>query len=100
MPQIYYGFENSYLPFDKALDSWKKLIKTDSVKIIPVLAFYKCGSVDNNALNGKNEWIDNNNLIERQINFLKINDINSYALFRYDYMFNNKYLNDVSVKEM
>ncbi len=100
MPQIYYGFENSYLPFESALSNWKELIKVDSIKLVPVLAFYKSGIIDNNSGTGKNEWINNDNLIERQINYLRVNNINSYALFRYDYMFNKKYLNDVSVKEM
>ena len=100
MPQIYYGFENEYLTFDKALKSWKDLIKNESIKIMPVLAFYKCGNVDMNAGIGREEWLNNNNLIERQINYLRINNIDNYALFRYDYIFNEKYLNQKSVKEV
>ena len=100
MPQIYYGFLNEYSKFDQVFENWKKLIKIDSIKIIPVLAFYKCGSVDKEAGSGLNEWIDNNNLIERQINYLIANDTRSYALFRYDYMFNNNLLNEISVKEI
>lgn len=100
MPQIYYGFENEYAKFDQVVNTWKEMIKVDSIDLIPVLAIYKSGNVDNSAGTGKNEWVNNNNIIERQINYLKINNINSYALFRFDYMFNNKYLNDISVKEM
>ncbi len=100
MPQIYYGFENEYAPFDHVFNNWKNLITVDSIKIIPVLAIYKCGNIDDNAGSGKNEWITNNNIIERQINYLRINNINSYSLFRYDYIFNDKYINSNSVKEI
>lgn len=100
MPQIYYGFENEYLNFDTAFNNWKELIKNESIELIPVLAFYKCGNIDNNAGSGKDEWINNDNLIERQVNFLRINSINNYALFRYDYIFNEKYLNSKCVKEV
>ena len=100
MPQIYYGFENEYAPFDKVFKNWKSLVTIDSIKIIPVLAIYKCGNTDDNAGIGKNEWITNNNIIERQINYLRINNINSYSLFRYDYIFNDKYINSNSVKEV
>ncbi len=99
MPQIYYGFENEYSPFDEVFNRWMDLNK-QNIKIVPVLAFYKLGNVDNGAGTGKNEWLLDNNLIIREINFLKMYNINEYALFRYDYMFNSKYLNDISVKEV
>ena len=100
MPQIYYGFENEYAPFDKVFDNWKELIKNNNINMVPVLAIYKSGNIDDNSGSGKNEWLNNSNLIERQINYLKLNNVNSYALFRYDYLFSNKYLNDISVKEI
>ena len=100
MPQIYYGFENEYAPFDQIFNKWKELVKINNLKIIPVLAMYKCGNIDKEAGLGKNEWINNNNLIERQINYLRINNVNNYALFRYDYLFNKEYLNTISVKEI
>ena len=99
MPQIYYGFENEYLSFNRALDNWKK-INVNNTRIIPVLAFYKSGFIDNDAGSGKNEWIKNDNIISKQINVLKENGINEYALFRYDYLFNNDYLNKNSKKEL
>ena len=42
------------------------------------------------AGSGKNEWIENNNIIERQINYIKtLNKYNGFTLFRYDYLFND-----------
>ena len=40
MPQIYFGFENQTRPFKETLDEWNNMIKDESIKIIPALAFY------------------------------------------------------------
>ena len=85
MPQIYYGFENEYSPFEKTLNNWLSLVSNKDIKIVPVLAYYKLGEVDNEAGKGKNEWIDNLDIIDRQINIIHQNNLNGYALFRYDY---------------
>ena len=89
MPQIYYGFENESSPFYEVLNKWNELVKTSNVKIIPALAFYKINQKDMYARSGENEWIENNDIIMRQI--LLSRNINSYAgfsLFRYDFVFN------------
>ena len=89
MPQVYYGFENEYKPFLETVKEWNNLIEND-VKLIPALAFYKVGVLDNMAGVGKNEWLENDNLIERQINYIKtLNKYNGFTLFRYDYLFND-----------
>lgn len=92
MPQIYYGFENEYAPFKKVLDSWLNLKTNEKIKIIPVLALYKVGEEDNNAGSGKKEWINNKEIINEQIALMKTYHLNSYALFRYDFLerLNNK----------
>ena len=87
MPQIYYGFNNAYSPFGKVLNNWIKLTNK-SIKIVPVLAKYKEGIIDNDAGNGKNEWIDDKNIINKQIDMIKNNKLNGYTLFRYDFIKN------------
>ena len=100
MPQLYYGFNNQYLSFDQAYNNWYDLINNTNVKLIPALAFYKLGSIDNEAGLGKNEWL-NEAVITKQINFLKEkNDYKGYGLFRYDYLFNKYYVNEIIVKEI
>ncbi len=90
MPQVYYGFENEYRPFTAAINEWQDLIK-NKTKLIPVLAFYKVGLNDSGAGSGKTEWLNNDNIISRQINFSKtLNNYNGVVLFRYDFLFNNK----------
>lgn len=91
MPQIYYGFLNEAAPFYEVLNSWNDLVKTSDVKIIPALAFYKIDQKDVYAKSGENEWIENDDIIYRQI--LLSRNISSYAgfsIFRYDSVFNEE----------
>lgn len=98
MPQVYYGFENEYKPFEETLNKWHELIK-NKVKILPVLAFYKVGVEDINAGISKLEWVDNNDIIKRQITYAKTLDkYEGFALFRYDFLFNEN-LFTVNTKE-
>lgn len=94
MPQIYYGFFNENKPFIQTLNEWKNLIETD-IKLIPALALYKVGTIDDYAISGKNEWIEHSNIITNQIKVLRNQKkIDGYSLFRYDYLVNeeNKFL--------
>ena len=100
MPQIYYGFENEYSPFAKVLDNWKALIKNEKIRMVPVLAIYKSGVLDNDSGSGLNEWINHDDLIKRQVLLIRYQNLSGYALFRYDFMYNNSKMNDKSVKEM
>ena len=100
MPQVYYGFNHDLKPFEKTINEWNSLIKND-VKLVPALAFYKVGLPDNNAGNGKYEWINNKNIIAREINYSKtLYNYYGFALFRYEYMFNNKLINDNTKEEI
>ena len=100
MPQVYYGFDNDLKPFEKVVTEWNNLIEND-VKIVPVLAFYKVGLIDNYAGNGKYEWINNKNIISREINYSKtLSHYKGYTLFRYDYLFNNNLFNNNTIDEI
>lgn len=100
MPQIYYGFDNQYKPFKDTFKEWKNLVKNEKIKLVPVLAFYKTGNIDDNAGSGKSEWLNNKDIIRRQIIFLRANDVYGVGLFRYDFLFNKNYLNDISIIEL
>lgn len=100
MPQLYYGFENQYWPFIKAYNDWHNLTKDTNVKLIPTLAIYKVGQVDDNAGTGKNEWLQTG-IINKQITFLKSDDdYYGFGLFRYDYLFSNYYSNKILDEEI
>ena len=100
MPQIYFGFQNQTRPFNKTLNEWNNLIKVDSIKLLPALAFYKSGKLDKYALSGSEEWIINSDIIAREIlESRKINKYNGFSLFSYNYLFNEKYQNETSINE-
>ena len=67
IPQIYFGYNNSSMPFERTLSSWENLIQNDSVKLIVGLAGYKSGKTDQFAGDGQNEFLDSADVIDRQI---------------------------------
>lgn len=88
MPQIYYGFLNEAAPFYKVVNEWDNLVKESDVKILPALAFYKSDQEDLYAKNGKYEWIENNDIIMRQVLLSRnMQSYGGFALFRYDSIF-------------
>ena len=89
MPQVYYGFLNSVKPFEDTVKSWNNLI-TNDIDLIPALAFYKTGNIDEFAKEGVNEWIDYNNIIAREVMLSReLTNYNGFSIFRYDSLFSN-----------
>ena len=101
MPQIYYGFENTNKPFLKTINEWNNLIKNKNIKLYIALAFYKVGQVDTYALNGKEEWLNNNDIIMKEIIYSRnINNYNGFSLYRYDNLFNKDLYQNNSKEEI
>lgn len=89
MPQVYYGFLNSVKPFEDTVKSWNNLI-TNGIDLIPALAFYKTGNIDEFAKEGVNEWIDYNNIIAREVMLSReLINYSGFSIFRYDSLFSN-----------
>lgn len=89
MPQLYYGFENSMKPFIETSKEWEELIINPSIKLIPALAFYKIGKLDQYAKEGKDEWINHNDIIMKEIIVSRsLKNYEGFTLFRYDNIFN------------
>ena len=99
MPQIYYGFYHETKPFIETLNEWENLIQND-VLIAPALALYKAGEVDQYAKSGSDEWIENDDIIVKEMKVIteraKNNDKETeasiypsygYSLFRYDFLY-------------
>lgn len=90
MPQIYYGFYNSTKDYVNVVKEWEKLLKTDKVKLLIALAFYKVGIEDHYAKDGRDEWINNNDIIMREVILSRnLKNYEGFALFRYDSLFDN-----------
>ena len=95
MPQIYFGFKNQTRPFINTLNEWNTLIKNDKIKLIPALAFYKVGTFDKYALIGNDEWLNNNNIISKEVEKSRTaSNYQGFSLFSYNYIFNKDYKND------
>lgn len=100
MPQIYYGFLNGVIPFNDAIDEWNELIENDSI-LIPALALYKVGEIDTYAKEGKNEWLENDDILKRQIEYSRnLSKYKGFSIYRYDYYFNYDSYNDTILKEI
>ncbi len=100
IPQIYFGFYNEKKPFYETVRKWNSYITIDTVQLIPALAFYKVGKVDQYALAGKEEWEEYQNIIGRQIIASRpVSHYKGFALFRYEYLFGSKYETEAVINE-
>ena len=98
-PQLYYGFYNSSKPFTSTLNEWSNL--NSSVDLYISLAFYKVGLFDVYAKDGNNEWIENNNIIMKEILYSRnISNYKGFMLYRYDNIFDENIYNGNSKFEI
>ena len=87
-PQIYYGFEHSTAGYAKTIRQWSEMTTAKGVSLRIGLAAYKAGNTDRYAGNGANEWVENNNIIARQINLSRQYDnVEGIILFDYKQIF-------------
>lgn len=101
MPQIYFGFENERKPYLETVKMWNDLITTDTVKLMPALAFYKVGEIDNNALSGMNEWVLNDDIIKKEVLVSRnLSNYQGFALFRYSYLYLDDYYTETTMNEI
>lgn len=101
MPQIYYGFYNETQGFKKVIDEWSGLLLNDEVDLYIALAFYKVGSLDKWARSGEEEWINNDDIIMREILLSRnLEKYRGFSLFRYDYLFNDEFYTTTTIKEI
>lgn len=87
IPQLYFGFNNSTKPYIKTLEDWSNLnIKNKDLYV--ALSIYKSGKVDTYAGEGENEWLEETNIIKKQI-LISRNEKNykGFYIFRYEYLF-------------
>lgn len=89
IPQIYFGFNHETMPFEKILKSWKEISVSGKAKLLVGLSLYKSGCVDKYAGTGKNEWIENSDIILKQINMLKTEKIEEYAIYSSSFLYNS-----------
>lgn len=82
IPQLYYGFEDEVVPFDKACSNWAKLNTTAEVRMIYGIAAYKINDSDE-------EFDVGNGIIEKEISAAKATDnYGGVAFFSYSALAN------------
>lgn len=98
-PQLYYGFENSVCPFRETAQAWSDIV-SPSVKLYAGLAAYKCGKTEqgkNMSEKAKNEWAENDDILSRQIESVKIcENYCGFIMFSYDALFSAKNQKNIS----
>ncbi len=78
IPQIYFGYENEDMPFKNTLTQWTSV---NSSKLIIGLGIYKSGKIDSYAKSGEQEWLNNSDIISRQIKEIINNDLKGFSLY-------------------
>lgn len=87
IPQLYYGFNNKTKPYIKTYNDWSDLnIKNKELYV--ALSLYKSGKVDQYAGSGENEWLEESNIIKKQILISRnTKNYKGFYIFRYEYLF-------------
>lgn len=85
LPQLYYGFENTAMPYEKTLSLWTAMPRSESVKLYIGLALYKAGlAEDAYAGEGRREWSQHEDVLARQVTVLReAEGVDGFALFRF-----------------
>ncbi len=93
-PQVYFGMEHGSWDFVKTSKKWQAIIKVDSVDLIIGMTLGKAvngydGTGDTYAGTGKNEWINNRDVLKRSLEATKtFEKCKGVSYFCYQYFYN------------
>lgn len=101
MPQVYYGFYNEAMPYYDVVKEWDSLVANSDVSLYFTLALYKSGVVDAFAKSGANEWIEEDDILKKEVLIARgLKHYQGFSLFRYDYLINSKLQSQNTMKEI
>lgn len=80
-PQLYYNFENPYLPYDKAAEQWKTLVTNHDIKLYFGLGLYKAAS---DADEGT--WKKADDILARQVNLGRTLGCDGFMIYSYEHL--------------
>ena len=87
-PQIYFGFNHGSLPYKSTVDNWSAFVKNSPVKIYIGLAAYKVGASDQWAGTGKSEWLQSDDILKRQVQYLRdTGKCDGFMIYSYSSLF-------------
>ena len=87
IPQIYWGYNHPTKPYLQTLEEWSKVTQGSDVDLIIGIAGYKVGYEDLYAKDGKNEWVENTNILSRQTEDAKKLSLKGVSIFSYKSIF-------------
>lgn len=90
VPQLYYGFKNENLPFEKIFDRWNKLNDESNVKLVAGICLYKIGNEDKWAGTGKNEWKESKGIPAKQAKMILESEDCGTAVYSYGSLINEE----------
>lgn len=87
-PQIYFGIEHETFPFEKTVNDFEKICEKNEVELIIGLTLEKAqngskGVGDTYAGSGRDEWINNKDILARCYEIIRKNDYKGVAFFSY-----------------
>ncbi len=80
-PQIYFNFENTFMPFTKTAQTWRDMVTHPNVKLYFGLGLYKAGS---DADGGT--WLKSNSIIADQIRAGRDLGVDGFMLYSWEYL--------------
>ncbi len=84
IPQVYFGFEHSKFAFNDLIDKWSSFERNSNVDLACGIAAYKCAFEDEYAGTGVNEWLNQNDILARQVSAIKSSsDYSGFVVFSY-----------------
>lgn len=87
-PQIYFGFENSGLPYAETVDAWNRMIKVSGIDLYIGIAAYKLGQADQWAGAGQNEWVGTTDILARMVKTARnASHYSGAAIYSYDSLY-------------
>jgi uncharacterized lipoprotein YddW (UPF0748 family) len=99
MPQMYFGFENPWNPFNAVLSQWQGLIG-GGVKLMPALAAYKIGTEEQWTGAGSDEWTVSGRLLSRQVQSLLNAGCAGFSLYSYSFLFDEAQMAGIAADEV
>ena len=91
LPQIYFGFKHSTVPFDGLSNRWIELVTEESVDLYLGLGMHKIGKNDQYAGSNdgaRTEWMEESDILKRSFEFVKAaEEVVGFSVFSYEYMF-------------
>ena len=97
-PQIYWSFEHSICPYDKTVNAWVDLKKSDTIKLYVGIAAYRAGISSSEAKAiGDTGWAKSSTQLKKQVQYGRNTGmVDGYMFYRYDNLVSSELKKEVA----